>query len=868
MFHRSHSILLRTLPVCATALLMLLLTFSKGMTCAWGQDGSASGAEELGIITSPTQAQAAEVLQRLRAGWNFEVVAKEESTDASAANGGYLGKLNPTDLRPAYRDALKGLRAGQYTGIVQAPSGFAILTVLKNAPQPQHLEGKLIKEWAHTGEVRFGVDVGGLQEADEALREAPNEEEWDRNPQEICAARKSSYANAVAGIQRNLATPHGTDMNATLDLLRDHIALGQLDAFQGRMAEAIAEYKAATQIAHADIPDAMPYFLESLGALYLHFSEMENGVYTNSGDTDIFPPLHPGQAYKKTEESEQAIAYLEKYLALKPDDMQAKWLLNLAYATLGKYPDGVPAGELIPPSAFKSSETVGQFKDVARAAGLNAFLDAGGVLVDDFDNDGLLDVMVSSTDVCDPMHFYHNNGDGTFTDRSAQAGLSGQLGGLNMVEADYNNDGCMDVLVLRGGWEFPMRRSLLRNNCNGTFTDVTDASGLGKIVTASQSAVFADIDNDGLLDLFIANEKAPAQLFRNRGDGTFEDISHKAGIDKVAISKGVTAADYDNDGYEDFYVSNYDGPNFLYRNNHDGTFTDIAEQAGVLGPYFSFATWFFDYDNDGWPDLFVTGYFNSTDESVRSYLKMPTHVETMKLYRNMHDGTFEDVTEKMGLDRVLMPMGANFGDFDNDGYEDIYLGMGNPSMGSLMPHVLMRNDAAKRFVDVTASSGTGELHKGHSISFADLRRNGLVDILAETGGAIPSDKHTLRVFENPGNGNDWINVRLQGVKTNRSGVGAKIHVVVENGGVQRSIWRTLGETSSFGSHPIEQHIGLGPKAKIVSLDVIWPVSHTQQHFTDIAKDQFIAVKEFASEYTPLNRKPVPLGKDDGNVSPK
>src|SRR5580704_7606212 len=138
-------------------------------------------------------------------------------------------------------------------------------------------------------------------------------------------------------------------------------------------------------------------------------------------------------------------------------------------------------------------------------------------------------------------------------DHTTQAGLSNQLGGLNMVAADYNNDGCMDLLVLRGGWEMPMRRSLLRNNCDGTFTDVTVASGLGGIVTATQTATWADIDNDGFLDLFIGNENAPSQLFRNKGDGTFEDISHSAGIDKTAFTKGVVAADYDKDGYPDFY---------------------------------------------------------------------------------------------------------------------------------------------------------------------------------------------------------------------------------------------------------------------------------------------------------------------------
>ncbi|MFP5237857.1 MAG: FG-GAP-like repeat-containing protein [Acidobacteriota bacterium] len=827
---------------------------------ARGQAASAAQPEELGILVTHTRAAAQEALERLQAGWNFEVLAKEDSIDPSAANGGYLGRLSPTDLQPELRQALAGVQPGHISAIVQTPKGYAVLKVFKTAPHPQVLDGERIQTLARTGVVRFGIDVGGMQEADAAFRDEPKPDGWDRDLNEVCSLRKSSYAHAVAGIQRNLLVPHGADLNAQLDLLRDHMVLGQLYAYRGAMQEAIAEYKNAAGIAQTDVPDGMPYFLEALGVLYLHAAEMDNGAYTHPGDENLFDPAHPARPFQKTADSEQAIAYLEKYLKLKPDDMQAKWLLNLSYATIGKYPASVPPADLLPPKVFQSEAKVGRFKDVAAAAGLNAFLSAGGLLVEDFENNGRLDVMVSSSDVCDAMHYFHNNGDGTFSDRTEQAGLSNQLGGLNMVEGDYNNDGCMDVLVLRGGWEFPMRKSLLKNNCNGTFTDVTDASGLGKTVTASQSAVWADVNNDGLLDLFLINEKAPAQLFLNRGDGTFEDISHAAGIDKPAFSKGVTAADYDNDGYVDFYVSNYDSPNFLWRNNHNDTFTDVAPQAGVLGPYFSFATWFFDYDNDGWPDLFVTDYFNSIDQSVRSSMHMPTHVETLKLYRNMHDGTFQDVTAKVGLDRIYIPMGANFGDIDNDGFEDIYLGMGNPSLGSLMPHMLFRNDEGKRFEDVTQSSGTGELHKGHSVSFADVRRNGFVDILAETGGAIPSDKHTLRVYENPGNGNDWINVKLEGVKTNRAGVGAKIEVRVKNDGRERSIWRTVGETSSFGSHPMEAHIGLGHNATIVSLDVTWPVSGTRQHFTGVGKDQFIEVKEFAKDFVPLHRKPMPLGK--------
>ena len=150
-----------------------------------------------------------------------------------------------------------------------------------------------------------------------------------------------------------------------------------------------------------------------------------------------------------------------KYLEQKPDDLEVKWLLNLAYVTLGKYPAGVPASDLIPPSVFASKESIGRFVDVAPVAGLNLASMAGGLIVDDFDNDGLLDIVTSSYNMCEHVHFFHNNGDGTFTDRTTEAGLLDELGGLNITQADYNNDGCMDFLVMRGGWQLPMRMSLM-----------------------------------------------------------------------------------------------------------------------------------------------------------------------------------------------------------------------------------------------------------------------------------------------------------------------------------------------------------------------------------------------------------------------
>ncbi|HEV2172229.1 MAG TPA: CRTAC1 family protein, partial [Nitrospira sp.] len=264
--------------------------------------------------------------------------------------------------------------------------------------------------------------------------------------------------------------------------------------------------------------------------------------------------------------------------------------------------------------------------------------------------------------------------------------------------------------------------------------------------------------------------------------------------------------------------------------------------------------------NDGWPDLFVDSYLSAIDESVKTYVARPHNAETLKLYRNNHDGTFEDVSAQVGLDKVFMPMGANFGDIDNDGFLDVYLGVGQPSFTALLPHVLLRNKEGKSFVDITESSGTGELHKGHGIAFADLSRQGREDIVAEIGGAVPADKHSLRVFANPGNTNDWLNVRLVGVKSNRSAIGAEIKVTVADGdSAPRSICRTVGQTSSFGANPMEQNIGLGHDARGVALDVWWPASRTRQHFSGVTKNQYIEIKEFATSYTRLERRPFRLG---------
>lgn len=851
-------------------LLAALFLISSSITST-GQTAETDSSRpiDLRILVVGSSAEAEKILERLKNGEDFAALARENSTDATAADGGSMGKVDPAMLRRELRHAVLGLSPGQVSAVVKLPSGYAILKVPASVrgeaepAQKQNINPNAMLPLTGRGSVKYSPNIAGAPEADAAFQAFPKQPGWEQDLRAICEARKQSLSRTVDRLSRLLdEAPQVEPETGVPDAAQMMYVLGELEAYQGNMDEMIARWEKAYQAVPPDRHDAKLPLEESLGVAYLHKSEMENGAYKTPGDRCLFPP-RTNAAYEKAASSETAIRYFTKYLEQKPDDLEVKWLLNLAYVTLGKYPAGVPPGDLIPPSVFASKENVGRFVDVAPLAGLNLVSMAGGLIVDDFDNDGLLDIVTSSYNMCEHVHFFHNNGDGTFTDRSAEAGLLDELGGLNIMQADYNNDGCMDFLVMRGGWQLPMRMSLMRNNCNGTFTDVTREAGLMEAV-ASQTAVWADIDNDGYLDLFVGNERGPAHLFRNKGDGTFEDISHSAGVDASTFTKAVVSADYDNDGYPDFYVSNLNGDNLLYHNNGNRTFTEVGKKAAVEQPWTSFAAWFFDYDNDGLPDLFVTSYYMSVDEVMRSYVGLPYNAETLKLYKNLGSGNFRDVTKEVGLDRVFMPMGANFGDIDNDGFLDIYMGMGNPSYASMLPYVLLRNQGGKSFVDVTTASGTGDLHKGHGVAFADIDNDGDEDILTVTGGAVPGDAHAFRLYENPGNDSHWISLRLIGVKTNRAAIGARVKVTLQEHGAGkqnafRSIYRTVSSGGSFGASPLQQHIGLGKSLGAVNVEIWWPTSNTRQSFTNVGVDQFLEIKEFAKEYSRVQKRTFRLG---------
>ena len=615
------------------------------------------------------------------------------------------------------------------------------------------------------------------------------------------------------------------------------------------------------------LPEPIVEVAYLLGVAYMRRGESENCCARNAPENCLLP-IRGGGIHKHQNNSKKAIVrfteVLQKGVAGSPRHLKAKWLLNIMYMTIGGYPKQVPGKYLIPSSVFESEETFPRFENISSRVGVDAFDLLGGVVIDDFTGDGYLDIVTSTWDPSGQMHLFRNNQNGTFSDETEQSNLVGSVGGFNMTQADYDNDGDMDILLLRGAW---MRKhglipnSLLQNDGSGKFVDVTFSAGLGEEHYPTQTAAWADYDNDGDLDLYIGNEflekmvHAPCQLFRNNGNGTFSDVAKEAGVQNFGYTKGVSWGDYDADRFPDLYVSNFEGGNRLFRNNRDGTFNDVTQELGVAEPTMSFPTWFWDFDNDGILDLFVSGYdWNRGNLAavVASRLGLPDNHDRAHLYRGTLQGGFEEVANAQNLQQQLtLPMGANFGDLDNDGFLDFYLGTGYPDYEALMPSVMYRNRGGSGFSDVTTAGGFGHLQKGHGVSFADLDNDGDQDVYEQMGGFYPGDKSFNSLFENPGFGNHWIAITLVGVRSNRSAIGARIHIQVVEEGVARSIYRHVNSGGSFGANPLRQTIGLGGSLMIEQLDVEWPTTGLRQTFRDLSVDQFIEITEGEDSYRTL-----------------
>jgi hypothetical protein len=646
--------------------------------------------------------------------------------------------------------------------------------------------------------------------------------------------------------------------------------LGFLYMYEGRLEEAAAAFEKATALNQSAGGPALERseLTALLGIVALRRGEIDNCVAC-VGPSSCILPISGDAVHRQQAGSRDAIRHFTDYLTGRPGDLRVRWLLNLAYMTLGEYPARVPRQHLIRLDSLRSEADVGRFENVALRVGLTARGPnlAGGSVFDDLNGDGLPDLFTTSIDYELGASFYMNRGDGTFEDRSRRAGLAEQVYALNVTRADYDNDGDLDLLLMRGAWEKPMRLSLLRNRGDGTFEDVTVPAGLAKPIS-TESASWGDYDNDGHIDLFVCGEHLPhtsrpgatrpkpqsrCRLYHNQGDGTFVDAAPAAGVAAELCAKGSAWGDYDADGRLDLFVSNFVGRCCLFHNDGDGKFHDVAPSLGVEGESFNFAAWFWDYDNDGLLDLFVNHYAYSLAEEVALMVgESPPRPSRPHLYRNLGGEGFRDVATAVGLDRPVTPMGCNFGDIDNDGYLDVYFGTGGMSYEHLVPNRLFKNDGGRRFLDVTLSSGTGHLQKGHGVSFADYDGDGDLDLFVETGGAVPGDKSYNLLFQNPGHGRHWLKVKLVGTKTNRAAIGARIKAELKGPeGSIRSIYRTVGNNSSFGGNSLVELIGLGEAARVAAIEVSWPTSRTTQVFRDLPADRTIEITEGSDTVRPL-----------------
>jgi enediyne biosynthesis protein E4 len=542
-------------------------------------------------------------------------------------------------------------------------------------------------------------------------------------------------------------------------------------------------------------------------------------------------------------------------------------------------------------SATVHEDPVVRFVNVAREAGITATTIYGGekknkfqlentgcgVAFIDYDNDGLLDIFLvngtrlEATELAGETptnHLYHNNGNGTFADVTAKAGLTRTGWGQGVCTGDYDNDGFEDLFITYWG-----SNVLYHNNGNGTFTDVTTKAGLASPKRRwGSGAAFVDYDRDGRLDLFVANyldfdpktwptpESGPCLykgimascghegmpgsanlLYHNNGNGTFSEVGERAGIRKALgrYSLGVLVADFNNDGWPDIYVANDLSPASLYRNERNGTFTDIAIEAGCAYSIdgkvqAGMGVAAGDYDGDGWLDIFKTNFSD----------------DTSSLYRNLGKDGFDDVTfpAGIGVNTRWLGWGCGFFDFENDGWLDIFLVNGHiyPEVDQLkgqagyrQRNVLYRNLRNGRFEDITEKVGgaIAEPNSSRGCAFGDYDNDGDIDIVIN---AVNSQPELLRC-DSVG-GNNWITIRAIGAKSNRSGIGARIKCVVEGHHAQIDEVRSGG--SYYSQNDLRVHFGLGKATGVKSLEVYWPSGQVDT-LTDLAANQIVQVKEKA-----------------------
>ena len=500
----------------------------------------------------------------------------------------------------------------------------------------------------------------------------------------------------------------------------------------------------------------------------LSLAYLRGAIHDNcsSQECDFF--FNRSHAFRDKSKVAFAIKYLSEILQKFPDDRPSMWLLNLAHAAAGTYPEGLPEGWRI--SLINNAEQqIKPWKNLAYASKTNYRNHAGGVIADDFDGDGLNDLLICSPGSTGSIKMLKHTGSTGYVDFTAEAGLSGVPGANNMIHADYDNDGDLDFYALRGGWT-PYKswgilpNSLYRNEGNGKFVDVTESAGLF-VSRPSQTAVWWDYNNDGWLDLFVGNESLtesdlhPCEFYLNNQDGSFEDISNRSNLSMITNIKGLTLCDINNDGFIDMYASIQGGANKMVVNLggedvETWRFVESGEVSGVQDPVISYISGCFDVDEDGYQEL-VSGEFNfNSSATTAGWLALQSGnkeaYSNSKIYRNNQGtGKFKsDDTEV--LSKSSQMFGCGIIDVNNDGYRDIFLGTGTADLMGFVPNQIMINQNGKSWAMAANPNGMGYLQKASGMAVADFNDDGYQDLYVNQGGLLSGEIHSNAMFVNPG----------------------------------------------------------------------------------------------------------------------
>ena len=690
-------------------------------------------------------------------------------------------------------------------------------------------------------------------------------------PQLIATFNKERAAWIKGNLDKE--TDPGKRLNLAMEYALELVKVGEPKQALDILAS-VAQFIQANKIPLDSM--GMHNFYKMMGITALRLGETENCL-KNHNHESCFVPVAGDGVHTLTFGSQTAIDQYTTMLKKFPGDLETKYLLNLAYMTLGKYPQDVPKEYLIDPSWFESKIKFPRYEEIAEKMGLNRYSTAGGVIVDDFTNDGWADMVISAWGPDEELMFYKNNGDGSFSDATEAYNLKGHVSVLHMTHADFNNDGWLDMLLMRGAWwqrNGDIPRTLLMNTGKGTFVDVTLKAGLTK-AAPTQASVWADFNLDGWVDVCIANESLKGyekgiDLYMNQKDGTFKHTSTAYGLTMNEYFKGVTATYSDGDKYPDLYFSTIGSPNSLFI-NQSGKGQDAFVKADVnMGaPRNSFPCWSFDFDNNGYEDIFVSSFDNTGTPAT---MWMKSHMGTAdpemfpKLYSQVDDMQYEEVGVQMGLTEVAFTMGCNFGDLNADGYLDFYLATGNPLYQAVVPNKMYLNMEGKRFEDVSYAGGFANIQKGHGVSFADLDHDGDEDIYVVIGGAFEGDKYFNCLFENPNHEqNNWLVLKLEGTTANKAAIGARVAVSIQENGKERMLYRTVSGGASFGNNTLALELGLRKATAVNWVKVQWPCKDCpDQQFTGMEINKAYKITEGENKVKPMEYRAVKLKGPEGH----